>query len=82
MKLLFIENPVLRFVLASIVVGFIFFTSIVLFANKDNEGMTSFKEVENTSDNYGEREDTLKLIARIDAQIGEVFEVLHSETSD
>ncbi len=80
MKLLFIKNPVLRFVLASIVA--IFFTLIVLTVNKDNEGMSSFKEVENTSDNYGEREDTLTLIARIDAQNGEVFEVLHSETSD
>jgi hypothetical protein len=80
MKLLFIKNPVLRFVLASIVA--IFFTLIVLTVNKDNEGMSSFKEVKNTSDNYGEREDTLTLIARIDAQNGEVFEVLHSETSD
>ncbi len=80
MKLLFIKNPVLRFVLASIVA--IFFTLIVLTVNKDNEGMSSFKEVENISDNYGEREDTLTLIARIDAQNGEVFEVLHSETSD
>ena len=44
--------------------------------------MASFKEVENTSDNYGEREDTRTLIARIDTQIGEVFEILHSETSD
>ncbi len=82
MKLLFIKNPVLRFVLTSIVVGFIFFTSIVLTANKDNEGMASFKEVENTSDYYGEREETRTLIARIDAQIGEVFEILHSEASD
>ena len=80
MKLLFIKNPVSRFVLASIVA--IFFTLIVLTVNKDNEGMSSFKEVENTSDNYGEREDTLTLIARIDAQNGEVFEVLHSEISD
>ncbi len=80
MKLLFIKNPVLRFVLASIVA--IFFTLIVLTVNKDNEGMSSFKEVKNTSDNYGEREDTRTLIARIDTQIGEVFEVLHSETSD
>ncbi len=82
MKLLFIKNHVLRFALASIVVLSIFFTSIVLFANKDNEGMASFKEVENTSDYYGEREDTHKLIARIDAQISEVFEIVHSETSD
>ncbi len=80
MKLLFIKNPVLRFVLTSIVA--IFFTLIVLTANKDNEGMASFKEVENTSDNYGEREATRTLIARIDTQIGEVFEILHSETSD
>ena len=82
MKLLFIKNPVLRFVLASIVVVFIFFISIVLTANQDNEGMASFREVENTSDNYGEREVTRTLIARIDTQIGEVFEILHSETSD
>ena len=81
MKLLFIKKHVLRFVLASIVVLSIFFTSIVLFANKDNEGMASFNEVENTLDNYGEREDTRALIARIDAQISEVFEILHSETS-
>ncbi len=80
MKLLFIKNPVLRFVLVSI--SAIFFTLIVLTANKDNEGMASFKEVENTSDNYGEREDTRTLIARIDTLIGEVFEILHSETSD
>ncbi len=80
MKLLFIKNPVLRFVLACIVA--ILFTLIVLTVNKDNEGMSSFKEVKNTSDNYGEREDTLTLMARIDAQNGEVFEVLHSETSD
>ena len=80
MKLLFIKNPVLRFVLMSTVA--IFFTLIVLAANKGNEGMASFKEVENTSDNYGEREDTRTLIARIDTQIGEVFEILHSETSD
>ena len=80
MKLLFIRNPVLRFVLMSIVA--IFFTLIVLTVNKDNEGMASFKEVENTSDNYGEREVTRTLIARIDTQIGEVFEILHSETSD
>ena len=80
MKLLFIKNPVLRFVLVSI--SAIFFTLIVLTANKDNEGMASFKEVENTSDNYGEREGTRTLIARIDTQIGEVFEILHSETSD
>ncbi len=82
MKLLFIKNPVLRFVSASIVAVSIFFTSIVLFANKDNEGMASFKEVENTSDNFGEREDTRTLIARIDTQISEVFEIVHSETSD
>ncbi len=82
MKLLFIKNHVLRFVLAGIVVVSIFFTSILLFANKDNEEMASFKEVENTSDNYGEREDTRTLIARIDTQIDEVFEILHSETSD
>ena len=80
MKLLFIKNPVLRFVLTSIVA--IFFTLIVLTANKDNEGMASFKEVENTSDNYGKREVTRTLIARIDTQIGEVFEIIHSETSD
>ncbi len=80
MKLLFIKNPVLRFVLTSTVA--IFFTLIVLTTNKYNEGMASFKEVENTSDNYGEREDTRTLIARIDTQIGEVFEILHSETSD
>jgi len=80
MKLLFIKNPVLRFVLACIVA--ILFTLIVLTVNKDNEGMSSFKEVKSTSNNYGEREDTLTLMARIDAQNGEVFEVLHSETSD
>jgi len=80
MKLLFIKNPVLRFVLTSIVA--IFFTLIVLTANKDNEGMASFKEVENTSDNYGKREVTRTLIARIDTQIGKVFKILHSETSD
>ena len=80
MKLLFIKNPVLRFVLASIMA--IFFTLIVLTANKYNEGMASFKEVENTSDNYGEREDTRTLIARIGTQIVEVFEILNSETSD
>lgn len=80
MKLLFINNPVLRFVLTSIVA--IFFTLIVLTANKDNEGMASFKEVENTSDNYGEHKVTRTLIARIDTQIDEVFEILHSETSD
>ena len=80
MKLLFINNPVLRFVLTSIVA--IFFTLIVLTANKDNEGMASFKEVENISDNYGEHKVTRTLIARIDTQIGEVFEILHSETSD
>ena len=79
---LFIKNPVSRFVLASIVVVFIFFISIVLTANQDNEGMASFREVENTSDNYGEREVTRTLIARIDTQIGEVFEILHPETSD
>ncbi len=82
MKLLFIKNPVLRFVLASIVVVLIFFISIVLTANQDNEGMASFREVENTSDNYGEREVTRTLIARIDTQIGEVFELLHTEKSD
>ena len=82
MKLLFIKNPVSRFVLASIVVGFIFFTLIVLTDNKANEGMVSFKEVENTSDHYGELEVTRTLIARIDTQIGKVFESLHSETSD
>jgi len=82
MKLLFIKNPVLRFVLASIVVVSIFFTSIVLFANKDNEEMASFKEVENTLNNYGEREDTRTLITRIGTQIVEVFEILNSETSD
>ncbi len=71
MKLLFIKNPVLRFVLASIVA--IFFTLIVLTVNKYNKGMASFKEIENTSDNYGERQDTRTLIARIDTQIGEVF---------
>ena len=80
MKLLFIKNPVLRFVLASIVA--IFFTLIVLTANKDNEEMASFKEVKNTSDYYGESEDVLTLIARIDTQIGEVFEIVNSETSD
>jgi len=80
MKLLFINNPVLRFVLASIVA--IFFTLVVLTVNKDNKRMASFKEVENTSDNYGEREDTLTLMVRIDVQNGEVFEILHSETSD
>ncbi len=80
MKLLFTKNPVLRFILASIVA--IFFTLIVLTANKYNEGMASFKDVENTSDNYDEREVTPTLIARIDTQIGEVFKVLHSETSD
>ncbi len=82
MKLLFIKNPVLRFVLASIVVGLILFTSIVFTANKDNEGMVSFKEVENTTDNYGERKDPLALIANMDTLIREVFEILHSETSD
>ncbi len=80
MKLLFTKNPVFRFILASIVA--IFFTLIVLTANKYNEGMASFKDVENTSDNYDEREVTPTLIARIDTQIGEVFKVLHSETSD
>ena len=80
MRLLFIKNPVLQFVLTSTLA--IFFILIVLAANKDNEGMASIKEVENTSDNYGEREDTRTLIARIDTQIGEVFEILHSETSD
>ncbi len=54
----------------------------MLTANKDNEGMASFKEVENTSDHYGELEVTRTLIARIDTQIGEVFEIIHSETSD
>ncbi len=44
--------------------------------------MASFKKVENTSDNYGEREVTRTLIARIDTQIGEVFELLHTEKSD
>ena len=67
MKLLFIKSPALRFVLASIVAVYIFFISIVSFAKKDDEGVVSFKEVENTSDNYGEREDTLTLIARIDS---------------
>ena len=80
MKLLFIKDHVLRFVLASIVA--IFFTLIVLTANKDNEGMASFKEVKNTSDNFGEREVAPTLIAHIDTQIGELFEILHSETSD
>ena len=49
MKLLFIKNPILRSVLTSIVA--IFFTLIVLTANKYNEGMASFKEVKNTSNN-------------------------------
>ncbi len=80
MKLLFIKNPVLRFVLMSIVA--IFFTLIMLTANKYNKGMASFKEVENTSDNYGKHEVTRTLIARIDTQIGEVFEIVNSETSD
>ena len=80
MKLLFNKDPVLRFVLASIVA--IFLTLIVLIANKYNEGMASFKEVENTSNNYGEREDTCTLITRIGTQIVEVFEILNSETSD
>ncbi len=79
LKTLFFKDFILRFVLASIVVVTIFFISIILFANKDNEGMASFKEAENTSDNYGEREDTLTLIARIDAQISEIFEILHSK---
>jgi len=82
MNLLFIKKPVLRFVLASIVAVSIFFTSIVLFAKKDSERIDSFKEIENTSDNYGEREDTFALTARIDAQISEIFEILHSGTSD
>lgn len=82
MNLLFIKKPALRFVLASIVAVFIFFTSIVLFAKKDSEQTGSLKEVENTSDNYGEREDTLALIARIDTQISEIFNIRHSETPD
>ena len=82
MKLLFIKKHVLRFVLASIMAVSISFTSIMLFADKDNEVMASFKEVENASDYYGEREDTRALIARIDAQISEVFEIIHSEASD
>ena len=81
MKLLFIKNHVLRYVLASIMAVSIFSTSIVLFANKNNEVMASFEEVDSTSDYYGEREDTRALIARIDAQISEVFKIIHSETS-
>jgi len=61
MKLLFIKKPALRFVLVSIVVVLTIFSSIALVAIKGNKEMASFKEVENTSDNYGEREDTLTL---------------------
>lgn len=44
-------------------------------AKKNEDEMASVKEVGNTSDNYGEREDTLKLIACLNTIIKDIEKI-------
>ena len=82
MKLFFIRNFTLRIILMSVVGLSILFFSIMLFAKRYEGEMASVKGVENTSEDYGESVDTLELVSQIDDKIDEVFEILHSDTSN